>query len=72
MSKKSFTSFLVSAFSVLLALVWLIPLVWLVGTALTESTFKMSLFPKSDFTLKNITYVWNAVPFAQYLSLIHI
>lgn len=66
MSKKSFKSFLVSAFSVLLALVWLIPLVWLVGTALTESTFKMSLFPKSDFTLKNITYVWNAVPFAQY------
>lgn len=66
MNKKSFVSFIISALSVVLALLWLIPLVWLIGTAITHSTFQMSLFPKSGFTLYNLHYVWNAVPFAQY------
>ncbi|QQO08603.1 carbohydrate ABC transporter permease [Breznakiella homolactica] len=51
---------------IILALIWLIPLVWMVGTAFTEASFIMSIFPKAKPTLDNIKYVWNAVPFAQY------
>jgi sn-glycerol 3-phosphate transport system permease protein len=50
----------------LLASIWLIPLVWLVGTAFTKANFTMSLFPKTGFTLDNFRYVWENVPFGQY------
>lgn len=52
--------------SIALALLWLIPLVWMIGTAFSEPSFKMSLFPKTSFTLDNIKYVWGAVDFGQY------
>lgn len=52
--------------SFLLALVWLVPLVWMAGTALTEASFVMSIVPATKPTLANLAYVWKAVPFAQY------
>lgn len=66
MNRKSLTKNLITCFSVLLALIWLIPLVWLVGTAFSVPTFHMTLFPTTSFTFENIRYVWNAVPFGQY------
>lgn len=66
MSKRSIGSMIVTLFSILLALAWLAPLVWLVGTALTEPSFTMSFLPTTGFTFGNIRYVWNAVPFGQY------
>ena len=55
-----------SLVSFLLAAVWIIPLVWLVGTALSKPTYVMSLLPTTSFTLENIKYVWQNVPFGQY------
>jgi sn-glycerol 3-phosphate transport system permease protein len=49
-----------------LSIVWLIPLVWMVGTAFTEASFIMTVFPRTAPSLGNLRYVWNAVPFAQY------
>lgn len=57
---------LITFFSILLGLVWLTPLIWLVGTALTEPTFNMTFLPTTAFTFDNIKYVWNAIPFGQY------
>ena len=53
-------------FAFILALIWLIPLVWMVGTAFTEASFIMSLFPHARPSLDNIRYVWSNVPFARY------
>lgn len=63
---KKFKSGLLSVFSVLLGLVWLAPLVWLVGTALTKASFNMTFLPSTPFTTENLSYVWNAIPFGQY------
>jgi len=49
-----------------LAFVWLVPLVWLIGTAFSKANFAMSLIPSSGFTLDNIAYVWRNVPFGKY------
>ncbi len=57
---------LITAFTILLGIIWLIPLIWLVGTAFSVPTYQMSLFPKTAFTLDNLIYVWNAVPFGTY------
>ncbi|HSK68771.1 MAG TPA: carbohydrate ABC transporter permease, partial [Candidatus Limnocylindria bacterium] len=43
-----------------------VPLVWLVGTALTEPSFIMSFIPTTPLTTRNLQYVWNAIPFGQY------
>ncbi len=56
----------ITAGSVLLALIFLIPLIWMLGTALSEPSFSMTLLPNTRFTLDNIKYVWNAIPFATY------
>ncbi len=48
------------------AVLWLIPLVWMIGTAFTEASFTMPLIPQTKLTLANLAYVWNAVPFARY------
>jgi len=53
-------------FSSVLSLIWLVPLVWMVGTAFTEASFEMSLLPHTRPSLSNIRYVWGNVPFAQY------
>lgn len=57
---------LLNLFSFLLAVIWLIPLVWLVGTAFSEPTYVMTLLPKTRFTLGNLRYVWTNIPFGQY------
>lgn len=57
---------LITLFSILLGLIWLTPLIWLVGTALTEPSFNMTFFPTTAFTFENIKYVWNAIPFGKY------
>jgi len=49
-----------------LAFIWLVPLVWLIGTAFSKASFAMSLIPSSGFTLDNIAYVWQNVPFGKY------
>lgn len=56
----------ITVFSILLALLWLTPLVWLVGTALTKASFIMSFLPTTPVTGENLRYVWNAIPFGQY------
>lgn len=56
----------ITTIAFVIAFIWLIPLIWMIGTAFTEPSFSMSLFPKTGFTLKNIVYVWNAVPFKTY------
>ncbi|MBF9016739.1 MULTISPECIES: carbohydrate ABC transporter permease [unclassified Oceanispirochaeta] len=50
----------------LFALLWLIPLIWLVVTAFTEPTYLMTLYPQSALTLGNIKYVLTAAPFGRY------
>lgn len=49
-----------------LSLLWLIPLIWMLGTAFSQPAYSMSLLPKTAFTLDNIRYVWGAVPFGRY------
>ena len=66
MQKKKRTGFAVTAFAVILGVLWLIPLIWMVGTAFSVPSFHMSLFPTTPFTLDNLYYVWNAIPFATY------
>ncbi len=63
---KQLKNGVISGFGALLALLWLAPLVWLVGTAFSEPTFRMTFFPSSSFTLGNLEYVWNAIPFGRY------
>ena len=60
------TDSVITTIAFVIAFIWLIPLIWMIGTAFTEPSFSMSLFPKTGFTLKNIVYVWNAVPFKTY------
>lgn len=57
---------LVTVLSIFLAFIMLAPLVWLIGTAFSEPTFNMTFFPTTNFTLDNIKYVWNAIPFGKY------
>ena len=66
MTLKKFNSGALTTLSILLGLIWLAPLVWLIGTALTEPSFNMSFIPTTPFTTENLTYVWNAIPFGQY------
>ena len=61
---KQVKSTAISVFALALALMWLAPLVWLVGTAFSEPTFHMTFLPNSRFTFGNLSYVWNAIPFA--------
>ena len=63
---KKGTDSIITTIAFVIAFIWLIPLIWMIGTAFTETSFSMSLFPKTGFTLKNIIYVWNAVPFKTY------
>lgn len=65
MKKENYDK-LITFFGYFLGIIWLIPLIWLVGTTFSVPAFKMSLFPKTSFTLENIKYVWNAVPFKIY------
>lgn len=63
---KTIKSAGITFLGILLALLWLAPLVWLIGTGFSEATFRMSFLPSTKFTFDNIKYVWNAIPFGQY------
>lgn len=49
-----------------LAIIWLIPFIWMILTAFTKAKFVMELIPYSNFTFENIKYVWAQVPFGRY------
>ena len=66
MQRKRMIGTGITIFAVALGLLWLIPLIWLIGTAFSEPSFHMTLFPTTAFTLENIKYVWNAIPFGTY------
>ncbi len=57
---------LLTAVAFVAAVVWLVPLVWMLETAFTKASFTMGLFPQGNPTLENIVYVWKNVPFGQY------
>ena len=57
---------LVTILSIAIALIWIAPLFWLVGTDFTKPSFKMTFLPNTAFTLDNLKYVWNAIPFGRY------
>lgn len=52
--------------SIVLGVIWLCPLIWMLGTAFTVPNFNMSFLPSGAFTFGNFQYVWKAVPFGQY------
>lgn len=50
----------------LVGMIWLIPFLWMTGTAFTEPTFKMSIIPTTPFTIRNFIEVFELVPLARY------
>ncbi|MGN0373843.1 MAG: carbohydrate ABC transporter permease [Enterocloster sp.] len=66
MKRKTLIGSAITLFAVVLGLLWLIPLIWLIGTAFSVPSFNMTLFPTTPFTLDNLAYVWNAIPFGTY------
>lgn len=50
----------------LLALVWLVPFVWMTVTAFRPKQGALSAFWSMDFTLSNFAAVWSAAPFTVY------
>ncbi|MCM3703154.1 carbohydrate ABC transporter permease [Paenibacillus macerans] len=50
----------------LLAVIWLVPLVWMTVTAFRPRQAALSGFWSADFTLDNFATVWSAAPFAVY------
>ncbi|MFP4974127.1 carbohydrate ABC transporter permease [Paenibacillus sp. CN-4] len=49
-----------------LAVVWLVPLVWMTVTAFRPRQAALSGFWSADFTLGNFSTVWSAAPFGMY------
>ncbi len=52
--------------SFVLGALMLIPLLWMIGTAFTETSFKMSIIPNTPVTLANFVEVFSMIPLAQY------
>lgn len=50
----------------LLGLIWFVPFFWMIGTAFTETTFKMSIIPNTPLTLQNFREVFEMIPLGQY------
>lgn len=48
------------------ALLWFVPFVWMICTAFTETSFKMSIIPTTPFTFGNIKEVFSMIPLGQY------
>ena len=63
---KKTSNLLVATIGFALSFLWLVPLIWLVGTAFSKPSFAMTIIPKSGFTFENIRYVWGNVPFGRY------
>ena len=57
MQRKRMIGTGITIFAVALGLLWLIPLIWLIGTAFSEPSFHMTLFPTTAFTLDTLTLV---------------
>lgn len=55
-----------SALAGAVALIWLIPLIWLCTTAFTPPSYSMSLLPHAVPSLQNFEYVLGIIPFWQY------
>ena len=53
-------------FAIILAIIWIIPFAWMAGTAFTEPTLKMSIFPTTPPSLQNFVDVFTMVPLGQY------
>lgn len=66
MKKNNISNFLILLLSIVISIIWLIPLVWLIGTAFSKPNYHMTLFPTTSFTLENLKYVWQAIPFKTY------
>lgn len=49
-----------------LAVIWLVPLVWMAVTAFRPRQSALAGFWSADFTLNNFATVWSAAPFAMY------
>ena len=62
MQKKHLIGAGITAFSVILGLLWLIPLIWLIGTAFSVPSFHMTLFPTTAFTLDTVSYTHLTLP----------
>ena len=52
---KKGTDSIITTIAFVIAFIWLIPLIWMIGTAFTEPSFSMSLFPKTGFTDRKST-----------------
>ena len=65
-TKKFLMSFPLTLLCLALSLAWLIPLIWMIGTAFSKPVFSMTLLPGSGFSLENIKHVWNTVAFGRY------
>lgn len=50
----------------ILALLWLVPLLWMAVTAFRPRQIALSSFFSLEFTLNNFARVWEAAPFGQY------
>lgn len=66
MNSKKIIGYSINVLALACAIIWLIPLIWMVGTAFSEPTYNMSFLPTTAFSLENLQYVWNAVPFGTY------
>ena len=53
MKKRKTIGAMITIFAVLLGILWLIPLIWLIGTAFSVPSFHMTLFPTTSFTLRS-------------------
>ena len=65
-TKKLLMSLPLTLLCLALSLIWLVPLIWMIGTAFSKPVFSMTLLPVSGFSLENITHVWNTVTFGRY------
>ena len=54
MQRKKMIGAGITLFAVVLGILWLIPLIWLIGTAFSVPSFHMTLFPTTPFTLDNL------------------
>jgi len=64
--KISFGKVVVYAFMYLFALIYMLPLLWIIRTAFITSDKAINLFSLSWPTFENFKRIWLAAPFAQY------
>lgn len=57
------TDSVITTIAFVIAFIWLIPLIWMLGTAFTEPSFSMSLFPKNRIYIKEYSICMECSPF---------